>query len=75
MIQLGMLADLTHCTPEARNDIYLQAGSRTPLVLSHVGLHELAPYRINPTLVEVKRIADTGGSPCLCLDEWPHEFP
>ena len=61
MIELGMLVDLTHCTPEARNDIYLQAGSRTPLVLSHVGLHELAPYRINPTLDEVKRIADTGG--------------
>ena len=56
-----MLVYLTHCTPEARNDIYLQAGSRTPLVLSHVGLHELAPYRINPTLDEVKRVADTGG--------------
>ena len=61
MIDLGILVDLTHCTPEARSDIYAQAGNRSPLVLSHVGLHELAPYRINPTLDEVKRIADTGG--------------
>lgn len=61
MLDLGMLVDLTHMTPEAREDVYEQAGNRAPLVMSHVGCRELAPFRMNPCAKEVRRIADTGG--------------
>lgn len=61
MIERGMLIDLTHCTPRAREEAFDINGGRSPLLFSHVGLHELAPYDINPTAEEIKRVADTGG--------------
>jgi membrane dipeptidase len=61
MVEKGMLVDLTHCTPRARQEVFAINRGRRPLVFSHVGLHALAPYDINPTDDEVRRIADTGG--------------
>lgn len=61
MIELGMLIDLTHCTPPARSEAFDINGGRRPLLFSHVGLQELAPFDINPTADEVRRIAETGG--------------
>lgn len=61
MTQLGILVDLTHMTPQARSDVYDLTGNRAPLVMSHVGCHDLAPLRMNPTADEVRRLADTGG--------------
>lgn len=61
MIELGMLIDLTHCTPPARTEALDINAGRRPMLFSHVGLQELAPYDINPTADEVRRIADSGG--------------
>jgi microsomal dipeptidase-like Zn-dependent dipeptidase len=61
MIDRGMLIDLTHCTPAAREAVCEINGKRRPLVLSHIGLKELMPHELNVTGEEVKRIADTGG--------------
>ncbi len=38
MFERGVVVDLTHCTPAARNDVYALANpKRRPLVFSHVG--------------------------------------
>jgi membrane dipeptidase len=64
MIELGMLIDLTHCTPTARKQIFdIVDASRkhTPLVVSHVGAYGINPSPYNLTDWEVKRIARDGG--------------
>jgi membrane dipeptidase len=61
MLDLGMLIDLTHMTPESRADVLDQAGTKSPLVMSHVGCYDLMPSRMNPRADEIRRIADTGG--------------
>jgi membrane dipeptidase len=61
MLRLGMLVDLTHCTPPARTAVLERAGTRRPLVMSHVGAGSINPNPMNPTPDEVRRIADTGG--------------
>ncbi len=64
MIELGMLIDLSHCTPVARKQVYdIVDASRkhTPLILSHVGAYGINPSPYNPTDWEVKRIAQDGG--------------
>ena len=61
MVELGMLIDVSHCTPPARARIYDIVGNRAPLLASHVGAFEinLDPYNLQDW--EIKRIADTGG--------------
>jgi membrane dipeptidase len=61
MIRLGVLIDLTHCTPVARDEAFAQVNNRCPLVMSHVGAHALNPEPMNPTDDEIRRIADSGG--------------
>lgn len=61
MLRLGMIVDLTHCTPRARREAYEICGSRRPLVFSHVGVQPLADDPMSPTEDEIRRIADTGG--------------
>lgn len=61
MIELGMLIDLSHCTPPARARIYDIVGQRAPLLMTHVGAYALNPDPYNPQDWELKRIADTGG--------------
>lgn len=61
MIELGMIADLTHATPKARAEALDQNAGRRPLVISHVGVKDLAPLPINPDRGEIRRIADCGG--------------
>lgn len=61
MVRLGILIDLTHCTPVARAEALDRVGNRASIVMSHVGAHALNPVPMNPTDDEVRRIADGGG--------------
>jgi microsomal dipeptidase-like Zn-dependent dipeptidase len=61
MIDLGMLVDITHCTPPARKRIYDIIGKRAPIIASHIGSYEMNPSPYNLKDWEVKKIADSGG--------------
>jgi membrane dipeptidase len=61
MLRLGMIVDLTHCTPRARREAYRICGTRRPLVFSHVGVQPLADDPMSPTEDEIRTIASTGG--------------
>lgn len=71
MLRVGMLVDLTHCTPPARAAVLEQVGTRRPLVMSHVGAGSLHAVPMNPTPDEVRRIAETGGViGVIAMDYW-----
>jgi microsomal dipeptidase-like Zn-dependent dipeptidase len=64
MIDLGMLIDLSHCSPVARGQVYQIAeasGKRVPLLATHIGAYEINPAPYNLAAWEVKRIARDGG--------------
>lgn len=64
MIELGMLIDLSHCTPIARQQVYDivdASGKHTPLLASHVGAYSINPSPYNLTDPEIHRIARDGG--------------
>jgi membrane dipeptidase len=61
MIELGMLIDVTHCTPPARRQIYDIVGDRAPLLATHVGTAEINPSPYNLQDWEVRTIAEKGG--------------
>ncbi|UCF63505.1 MAG: membrane dipeptidase, partial [bacterium] len=61
MIRLGMLIDLTHCTPLARMEIFQINGNRRPLVFSHSGVGALNSHHMNPSDEEIKLVAECGG--------------
>ncbi|MFB0565287.1 MAG: dipeptidase [Candidatus Aminicenantaceae bacterium] len=73
MIRLGMLIDLTHCTPLARDEIYQINNKKRPLILSHVGVHAKNPKAMNPEDDEIKTIADCGGViGIIFMNYWLH---
>jgi membrane dipeptidase len=64
MIELGILIDLSHCSPIARKevfDIVEASGKRVPLLATHVGAYDYNPAPYNLRDWEVKRIARDGG--------------
>ncbi len=64
MIELGILIDLSHSTPAARQEIFDIAeasGKRVPLLATHVGAYDYNPTPYNLRDWEVKRIARDGG--------------
>ena len=64
MIDLGMLIDLSHSTPAARQRVYElceASGKRVPLMATHVGAYEINPSPYNLSDWEVRRIARDGG--------------
>jgi membrane dipeptidase len=64
MIDLGMLIDLSHSTPAARQQVYELcevSGKRVPLMATHVGAYEINPSPYNLADWEVQRIARDGG--------------
>ena len=64
MIDMGMLIDLSHCTPHARKDVFDIAdgsGKHPPLLMTHVGAYEINPSPYNPRDDEIRRIARDGG--------------
>lgn len=64
MWDMGMIVDMTHATPKCRREI-LERGrahpKKRPVIMSHVGVHELSPYNMNPEPDEIRAIADSGG--------------
>ncbi|MGZ6317318.1 MAG: dipeptidase [Anaerolineales bacterium] len=64
MIELGMMIDVSHCTPTARQQIYDivdASGRKVPLLATHVGAYGLDPSPYNLTDWEIRRIARDGG--------------
>ncbi|MBI5563318.1 MAG: membrane dipeptidase, partial [Chloroflexi bacterium] len=64
MIDLGMLIDLSHSTPAARQQVYElceASGQRVPLMATHVGAYKINPSPYNLADWEVQRIARDGG--------------
>jgi membrane dipeptidase len=65
MIELGILIDLSHSTPTARQQVYDIAdasGKRVPLLATHIGSYEYNPSPYNLREWELKRIARDGGT-------------
>jgi membrane dipeptidase len=60
-VETGMLVDLTHSTPPARQRVFEIVRRRRPLLFTHVGVASLNPQPMNPTDAEIRQIADTGG--------------
>jgi len=76
MVELGIILDIAHCTPPARERIYNIVGNRLPLIASHVGAYEINPSPYNLKDWEIKKIADTGGAVAVIfMNYWlmPHE--
>ena len=61
MVELGMLIDISHCTPAARARIYDIVGDRAPLAASHVGVYDINPDPYNLKDWEIRHIAEGGG--------------
>lgn len=62
MTRAGMIVDVAHATPEARQEILGQVDGRRPVVASHVGLRALHDQPYNLADEEVRAIAETGGA-------------
>ncbi len=64
MIDMGMMIDLSHSTPIARQQVYDIAdasGKQVPLLATHVGAYAIDPSPYNLTDQEIRRIARDGG--------------
>ena len=61
MIDLGMIIDMTHCTPAARTKIFDLNGNQSPLIMSHVGVHDMNSHPMNHSNPEIRKIAESGG--------------
>jgi microsomal dipeptidase-like Zn-dependent dipeptidase len=76
MVDMGMILDIAHCTPPARERIYDIVGHRMPIIASHVGAYEINPSPYNLKDWEIKKIADMGGVVgVIFMNYWlmPHE--
>jgi membrane dipeptidase len=76
MVELGMILDISHCTPPARKRIYDIVETRLPIIASHVGAYEINPSPYNLEDWEIRRIAATGGlNAVIFMNYWlmPHE--
>jgi membrane dipeptidase len=76
MVEMGMILDIAHCTPPARERIYEIVGNRAPIIASHIGAYEINPSPYNLKDWEIKRIAETGGvAGVIFMNYWlmPHE--
>jgi microsomal dipeptidase-like Zn-dependent dipeptidase len=76
MVEMGMLIDVSHCTPPARARIYDIVGNRAPLLASHVGAYEINPDPYNLQDWELRKIAQSGGvARVIFMNYWlmPHE--
>ena len=61
MAKLGIVPDVTHCTPAARQRVYELAGRDVPVIASHNGVQSLNPEPYNLTEADVHAIRDSGG--------------
>ena len=59
MKDMGMLIDITHCTPKARQDVYEIVGNDlSRVVASHIGAFAINPDPLNLQDWEIKWLAD-----------------
>ena len=61
MTALRMIADVTHCTPEARAAVFGELDGRRPVVATHVGVRRYNPDPYSLTDDELREIARRGG--------------
>jgi membrane dipeptidase len=64
MFRVGMLVDITHGTPNLRNEVYQMARDdayHRPVVATHVGLSKFKKDPMNMDDEDIRQIADTGG--------------
>ncbi len=62
MFDHGVIVDLTHSTPVARQEVYaLPNPKHRPLVMTHVGTKAIRDVDMNPSDDEIRTIAETGG--------------
>ncbi len=61
MKDLKMLVDVSHCTPEARSEIFSEMNGERPILASHVGVRERNPDPYNLANEEIQAIAQSGG--------------
>jgi membrane dipeptidase len=76
MVDLGMMIDISHCTPAARKRVFQIVGNRSPLLATHVGAYGINPDPYNLKDWEIKAIANTGGVVgVIFMNYWlmPHE--
>jgi microsomal dipeptidase-like Zn-dependent dipeptidase len=76
MMELGVILDIAHCTPPARERIYEIVGNRRPIIASHVGAYAINPSAYNLKDWEMRKIADSGGVVgIIFMNYWlmPHE--
>jgi microsomal dipeptidase-like Zn-dependent dipeptidase len=76
MVELGVILDIAHCTPPARERIYEIVGNRRPIIASHVGAYAINPSAYNLKDWEMRKIADSGGVVgIIFMNYWlmPHE--
>ena len=79
MAELGMLIDVSHCTPLARRQVYQMMddmGKRSLVMATHVGAYAINPSPYNLDDEEIRWIADHGGVVgVIFMNYWlmPHE--
>ena len=64
MLELGMMVDVTHCTPAARSRIYSiaeESRQQARVMASHIGAYAANPDPYNLEDWEIRWIADHGG--------------
>lgn len=61
MIEIGMVIDLTHCTPQGRADVFALNNNRRPVIISHSGVAGLYNSPMNPSDAEIRQIAACNG--------------
>jgi membrane dipeptidase len=61
MVDLGMIPDVTHCTPVARREVYELVANRVPVIASHNGVQSMNPVPYNLDENDVGAISESGG--------------
>ncbi len=61
MTKLKLIADITHCSPGAREAIFAEVDSDRPIIATHVGVQQLNPDPYNLADDEIREIARRGG--------------
>jgi membrane dipeptidase len=70
MSKLSILPDITHMTPSARSAIYRHLPPASPVVATHVGIHEINPDPMNLMDDELEEIARRNGTVGLIFSNY-----
>jgi microsomal dipeptidase-like Zn-dependent dipeptidase len=61
MVKSRILPDVSHCTPNARTQIYELVDNRIPVIASHTGVHSMNPAPYNLSASDVRAIKASRG--------------